>query len=102
MKDDGAQRILKSVKLLWDVQPKAIESTTPRADPNNNRPLRGDLQLSAISSVAKDVPLCCRVPMGGEAISGVLGMEGVPLCHGTNGGRGYIRGARDGETREDS
>lgn len=55
MKDDGAQRILKSAKLLWDVQPKAIEGTTPRADPNNNRPLRGDLQLSAISSVAKDV-----------------------------------------------
>lgn len=75
MKDDGAQRILKSVKLLWDVQPKAIEGTTPRADPNNNRPLRGDLQLSAISSVAKDVPLCCRVPIGG---------------------RGYIGGARDG------
>lgn len=53
MKGDGAQRILKSVKLLRDVPSKAIEGTTPRADPNSNWPLRGDEQLSAISSGAK-------------------------------------------------
>lgn len=36
MVDGGAQRILRSVRLLWDTQPKAIKGTTPKADPSSN------------------------------------------------------------------
>lgn len=41
MMDGGVQGILRSVKLLWDTQPKAIQGTTPRADPNSSCDLSG-------------------------------------------------------------
>lgn len=55
MVDGGVQGTLRSVKLLWDTQPKAIQGTTPRADPNSSCGLSGGTDGSVVNSAS--IPL---------------------------------------------
>lgn len=75
MVDGRVQGILRSVKLLWDTQPKAIRGTTSGADPSRNCGLLGGRWLSAVSSVVHSVSLCCRVQTVEEKVSGAKGRK---------------------------